>query len=862
MTKHIFIFIILICSHLICWVPQTHADEKSVPKTIHWDISKIPIIGDIQSIEGFYKRIYDFEVGDFDEDGKDEIVVLKQDSDFAHYIAVRELDENVYTFDEGIPVKLHESAQFFIKIYNHFKFSCLTYRTDSTKGFIDIYDKKLKLLNSISTIRGFDFTNDDKWSGYLRSAYIIDINSDLREDLLVDFNTGDDLQPRAMLGYDLLTKQKIFDVHFSPLLHYSRFVDMNTDGKMELIVGLAGASNGPQFGDFALDSSYLAIIDENGNTLKKRSFGGKSSYIYFDITKMNKDDIPDFVIGFRPAVNHSHEHPSIQVIDGKTLKSLSTFNLQKYSLSPEIVFVKDFNKDQNQEILTFDITGRIALFHFDKDSNDLRLDNFATYESYIHYSLSYDLNSDGKDELFFHCANPAGVIVVDAELNPIFWFPIEKYEGDKFKILPECNSAKENNRFVFLSNGKLFQVSLISDDIFPPPVFNFNCFGIKLNWGIGKFIGLLFLIILVILIPTLLFVRQQNFLSIPESNRIGWIITGQTGKIKKYNHTFLKLTNLHPNELHKPVLQLAKEGNILNNFNQIFANFLQSNHSHSFKEIYIGPPGKRKVFGVELFRTNYRQKNSPVLLLLIDLTETKITEQAQIWASMAQRVAHKIKTPLGTILLAIQRLQRNYQKNSPEHSGDYDKLANTAITEIERVRETINVFMKIARLDSPNFQENELSVILKDALKEYQRRLPEGVEIKTTFENHSLNVKIDEKHFKEALFNIFDNAITAMESLGQIQISTNLEVHPLQEYGSGNFAVLEITDNGKGMTKDELEKLFTPGFTTSDHGSGMGLIIAKNIIKNHSGKIDVHSTEGIGTTFTIRVPLVAKSTFN
>jgi two-component system, sporulation sensor kinase E len=174
------------------------------------------------------------------------------------------------------------------------------------------------------------------------------------------------------------------------------------------------------------------------------------------------------------------------------------------------------------------------------------------------------------------------------------------------------------------------------------------------------------------------------------------------------------------------------------------------------------------------------------------------------------------------------------------------------------VRETINVFMKIARLDSPNFQKGELNEVLSETISEYRRRLPEGVQIKTTFDDSILNVKIDDKHFKEAIFNMFDNAITAMGSQGLLQISTNLEANPLQEYGGSNFAVLEITDSGKGLTVQELENLFTPGYTTSKHGSGMGLVIAKNIVQNHNGDIDVHSSKNVGTTLTIKLPLLEK----
>jgi two-component system, sporulation sensor kinase D len=68
-------------------------------------------------------------------------------------------------------------------------------------------------------------------------------------------------------------------------------------------------------------------------------------------------------------------------------------------------------------------------------------------------------------------------------------------------------------------------------------------------------------------------------------------------------------------------------------------------------------------------------------------------------------------------------------------------------------------------------------------------------------------------------------------------------------------AVIEIVDNGKGMSKEEINNIFTPGFTTSAHGSGLGLVIAKNIIQSHNGTIKVHSVENSGTAIEIRLPL-------
>ena len=101
-----------------------------------------------------------------------------------------------------------------------------------------------------------------------------------------------------------------------------------------------------------------------------------------------------------------------------------------------------------------------------------------------------------------------------------------------------------------------------------------------------------------------------------------------------------------------------------------------------------------------------------------------------------------------------------------------------------------------------------------------------------------------------------------MGSQGHLKISTTLESNPLNEFNGLNFAVIEITDTGRGMSSDELEKIYTPGFSTSKHGSGMGLMITKNIIQNFGGEIDVHSALDVGTTFTIRLPLIEKEDFH
>ncbi|NOZ60459.1 MAG: hypothetical protein GXO74_02150 [Calditrichaeota bacterium] len=858
MTKRNFILLIFFSSQLILGLTKSSAEEKNTPETIHWDISKIKQVGTITPIINSYDKVWDFILDDFDNDFQQEIGILRSDDNNPFFLFVREIDTYSLTFDTGISLRNHLDSNNLIELHGSKNYRCLTYRIDKDRGYVDIYNSRLKPTQSIQTICGKDRNGNGNWDGNLDEAELTDLNSDGRKDLLVGFNTGADGYPRALLGYDLFTKENIFAKYFAPMLHFFQTINVDDNPTPQIVVALAGASDGRFFGEFRRDSSYLTILNNDGSVLKKWAYLGESSYVCFDMFDINGDHVLDIISGCYSRRDNGQIPSFLRIIDGKSLKVLCEYELENIALKPAIIKILDLEYDGDPKIVVLDEEGNTGLFHYNKFSHSIELINFSDYYGEKFLVLNDDLNGDGFDELFFTCSNPPSIVITDNKLRPLCFFPTETFDKSKKDIFRLNSSTNEEAQYIFLSNHKLFKASIPVEEIFPPLPFRFNWLGLKLNWGIGKFLGLILFILAVILLPGLYFFRQKNAIGIPESNRVGCAIMNQSGKIKKYNHTFLKLTHLHPNDLHKSIHELTKQNSYFRSFDAVYAEFVQSYYTHFYKEINIGFSGKRKIFGLELFRMKYNRSKSPMLFLVIDLSETKASEQARIWASMAQRVAHKIKTPLGTILLAIQRLQRKYQKNASEFSSEYNKLANTAISEIERVRETINVFMKIARLDSPNFQKGELNNILKDTLQEYRRRLPEGVRIEVNYDENALNVKIDDKHFKEAIFNIFDNAVTAMGSHGQLKISTNLETHPLQDYGGQNSVTLEIADDGKGMSEEELQNLFTPGFTTSEHGSGMGLVISKNIIQNHNGKIDIHSRKGVGTTVTINLPLLDK----
>jgi len=112
-------------------------------------------------------------------------------------------------------------------------------------------------------------------------------------------------------------------------------------------------------------------------------------------------------------------------------------------------------------------------------------------------------------------------------------------------------------------------------------------------------------------------------------------------------------------------------------------------------------------------------------------------------------------------------------------------------------------------------------------------------------------INIDSKLISAALHNVIKNAVEALPKQ-----DAKLKIETLLKEKDGNkWAVIKISDNGKGIKKEEIAMIFQPYFTTKSKGTGLGLTIAKEIISQHNGIISVESEENIGSTFIIELPV-------
>jgi len=234
--------------------------------------------------------------------------------------------------------------------------------------------------------------------------------------------------------------------------------------------------------------------------------------------------------------------------------------------------------------------------------------------------------------------------------------------------------------------------------------------------------------------------------------------------------------------------------------------------------------------------------------LLSYADELKRAEKAAAWKEVAQKLAHEIKNPLTPIQLSAERLKRRYYSKREGYEEVLDECTYTIIDEVERLRRLLDEFSQFARMPTINPVPLDIHSIINDALKLYGE-IPENVEVVTQFVSELPKVMVDHDQTRRSFFNIIKNAIEAMGNGGKLTISTRIAKE------NNECVEIEFSDTGTGISAEEMEKLFTPHFSTKRGGAGLGLTIVKKIINDHGGDVSVISEEGKGTAFIVKIPL-------
>ncbi|MBF0216986.1 MAG: cache domain-containing protein [Candidatus Omnitrophica bacterium] len=218
------------------------------------------------------------------------------------------------------------------------------------------------------------------------------------------------------------------------------------------------------------------------------------------------------------------------------------------------------------------------------------------------------------------------------------------------------------------------------------------------------------------------------------------------------------------------------------------------------------------------------------------------SEKLAILGKLAGTVSHELRNPLGVIKNAVYFL-----KNIPTAGPGEEKTRKylgIIDEEVNIAGNIISGIMAFSRAKEPELVKSSVNDIVNEHLKKAE--IPSTIRV-ITFPGEGIPpVSVDRGQMNQVLFNVIMNAVQAMDYKGSLIISTEV---------AGRYAQISITDTGKGIPKDNMEKIFDPLFSTKVTGTGFGLSVCKSIMEKHGGDILVLSEPGKGATFTIRIPV-------
>lgn len=232
---------------------------------------------------------------------------------------------------------------------------------------------------------------------------------------------------------------------------------------------------------------------------------------------------------------------------------------------------------------------------------------------------------------------------------------------------------------------------------------------------------------------------------------------------------------------------------------------------------------------------------------LLHRTQMSRAEHFATLGEVATGLAHEIRNPLAGIAGVIEIISRDLPASSPARA-----VVKDVRQEIARINHIVTDLLQTARPHPPKVRKSDLNTTVEHAVMlGRQQALAKGIEIALHKDPSLSEIEHDSDQIHQVLLNLLLNAQQAIDSKGKIEVTVERR---------GSSVVIEVTDNGRGISPDHLPNIFRPFYTTKGDGTGLGLSLARRIVEDHHGRIDVTSTVGKGTTFAVVLPLQGPTT--
>ena len=211
-------------------------------------------------------------------------------------------------------------------------------------------------------------------------------------------------------------------------------------------------------------------------------------------------------------------------------------------------------------------------------------------------------------------------------------------------------------------------------------------------------------------------------------------------------------------------------------------------------------------------------------------------EQNKVWVGLAKETAHQLGTPLSSLMAWVEYFKADERLAGEEFVAEIEK-------DIYKLNVITNRFSNIGSV--PQLKTENVVEVVRPLMDYLEKRISTKVKVSTTYEDEVMRANMNRSLFEWVIENLVKNAVDAMSGDGILTVEIGRRVDAA--------VYIDVTDSGKGMTKNLQNRVFDAGYTTKKRGWGLGLTLSKRIMENyHKGKIYVKRSEvGVGTTFRV-----------
>lgn len=233
------------------------------------------------------------------------------------------------------------------------------------------------------------------------------------------------------------------------------------------------------------------------------------------------------------------------------------------------------------------------------------------------------------------------------------------------------------------------------------------------------------------------------------------------------------------------------------------------------------------------------------------MADTERDPRLHRFEALAGGLAHEIRNPLSTINITLQLLREDLaERPGARENADLRRL-DVVLAEVRRLERIVQDFLRLAREPSLSRKTSDVNALVEDSLAfmapEYKAA---RIDVVSQLDRRVPATAVDDSLFRQAVLNLFRNAMQAMPAGGVVTVQTRAE--------DGAF-VLDVIDTGIGMTPEVKDRVFDVFFSTKPGGTGLGLSLVRQIVELHGGVVSCESVAGLGTRFSVRIPLATIS---